>query len=161
MKLWKLTLTGVLSLGVLTGCAPNINADSYETSNTQQVTAVKHGAIISTSQVSVSGSSTPGGNWAGTLAGGAAGAVAGSSFGGGSGSALLGIGGAVLGGMAGNAAEQAITSQTATQYIVQLSNGSTISVTQGGTVLPTGTKVLLLEGNPARLIVDTSTSSGS
>ena len=156
MKLWPVSLAALASLGLLAGCTPNINADNYDTASTQQVGVVKHGVIVSESQVKVADS---GDNWVGTVAGGAAGAVAGSSMGQGSGSTLLGIGGALLGGIAGNAAEKALTSQTGTQYIVQLTDGSTISVTQGGTILATGTKVLLLEGNPARLIVDTTASS--
>jgi len=152
MKKWPITLAATASLALLAGCTPNINADNYNTENTQQVSVVQHGVVISTSQVKVSDSK----NWAGTIAGGAAGAVLGSTVGQGSGSLLMGIGGAVLGGLGGNAAEKALSSQTATQYIVQLSNGSTLSVTQGGPILATGTKVLLLEGKPARLIVDTA-----
>lgn len=155
MKLWQISALGLATLGLLSGCATNINPDYYQTSNTQQVSVVKHGTIISESQVQVSDSG-PGNTLVGTVAGGAAGAVLGSTIGEGSGSALAAIGGAVLGGLAGSKAEQALSSQTATQYIVQLTDGSTVSVAQGGAPLAVGTKVLLLEGNPARLIVDNS-----
>jgi outer membrane lipoprotein SlyB len=155
MKMWQISALSLASLGLMTGCTPNINADYYQTSNTQQVSVVKHGTIVSESQVKVSDSGASN-TLVGTLAGGAAGAVLGSTVGQGSGSALAAIGGAVLGGIAGSKTEQALSSQMATQYIVQLTDGSTLSVTQGGTPIAVGTKVLLLEGDPARLIVDTS-----
>ncbi len=156
MKMWKMSAASLACLGLLVGCTPDISPDYYNTPSTQQVSVVKHGVVISTSQVKVSGGDSEFGNWVGTLGGGAAGAVAGSSVGQGSGSLLMGIGGALLGGAVGNKAEAALTSQEATQYIVQLTDGSTVSVTQGGAPLAVGTKVLLLEGNPARLIVDTT-----
>lgn len=159
MKNWQFVVLGLTSAAFIAGCTPNINADYYNTSNTQQVNVVQHGVIVSVSQVSVSGSGSDVGDLVGPLAGGAAGAVAGASMGGGNGSTLLGIGGALLGGIAGQKAEQALTSQTASQYIVQLTDGSTVSVTQGGAALAVGTHVLLLEGNPARLIIDTTVAA--
>ena len=150
---------GLAALGLLAGCTPNISSDSYNTTDTQHVSQVRHGVIVSISKVKVSGADSKAGNWAGTLAGGAAGGVAGSAVGQGTGSALMAIGGALLGGIAGNKAQEAMTTQDATQYIVKLQNGNTVSVTQGGTVLAVGTKVLLLEGDPARLIVDTTSSN--
>src|SRR5262245_3265807 len=116
MKLWHTTLSISLSLVMVAGCTPDISPNTYSTSSTQQVSSVEHGTIINVTQVKVEDSGT---QWAGTLAGGAAGAVLGGSMGEGTGSMLLGIGGAVLGGVAGNAAERKLTSQTATQYIIQ------------------------------------------
>lgn len=149
----KTAVLALASIGLIAGCTPNISPEHYDTSNAQQVSVVKHGTIISVSQVNVSDS---GQNLTGTVGGGLAGAVLGSTVGQGSGSALMTIGGAILGGVAGKKAEEALSSQTATQYIVQLTDGSTVSVTQGGPEMAVGTKVLLLEGNPARLIVDTT-----
>ncbi len=160
MKIWQVSLCGLVSIGLLSGCTSNIDSNYYQTSDTQQVAIVKHGTVVSASAVKVSDSG-PSNTLIGTLAGGAAGAVAGSTVGQGSGSLLMGIGGAVLGGLAGSKAEEALSSQTATQYIVQLTDGSTVSVTQGGTPLAVGTKVLLLEGNPARLVVDTTVSTSA
>ncbi len=156
MKISQISLAALISLSFITGCTPNINPDHYSTDSTQAVSSVTPGVVINTSSVSVSNSGT---GWAGTLAGGATGAVLGGSMGQGTGSLLMGIGGALLGGVAGNAAEKKLSSQDATQYIVKLNNGSTISVTQGGQPFAVGTKVLLLSGNPARLIVDPGTGS--
>lgn len=160
MKAWKVAVLSLASAGLVVGCTPNINSDYYQTSNTQQVSIVKHGTVISASAVKVSDSGAAN-TLTGTIGGGAAGAVLGSTIGSGSGSALMAIGGAVLGGIAGSKAEEALSSQTGYQYIVQLTDGSTVSVTQGGTPLAVGTKVLLLEGNPARLIVDNTIPTNS
>lgn len=153
MKAWKIAVSSLVAAGLITGCTTNISPDYYQTSNTQQVSIVKHGTVISATAVKVSDSGA-GNTLTGTIAGGAAGAVLGSTVGQGSGSALMVIGGALLGGIAGSKAEEGLSSQTGYQYIVQLTDGSTVSVTQGGTPFAVGTKVLLLEGNPARLIVD-------
>jgi outer membrane lipoprotein SlyB len=143
------------------GCTPDISPDNYKTTATQQVSQVQKGVVINVSQVQVSGANSEGGNWAGIVAGGAAGGIAGSMIGQGSASALAAVGGALIGGIVGDKAEDKLTSQKATQYIIQLSNGTTVSVTQGGSLIPVGTHVLVMEGKPARVLVDTTAAAAS
>ena len=157
---FSLALSSLVLLSlVVEGCTPNISPDAYNTTSTQQVNQVQKGLIASSSQVKVSGANSEGGNWAGILAGGAAGGIAGSMIGEGSASALAAVGGALVGGIVGDKAEDKLTSQNATQYMIQLNNGSMISVTQGGTIIPVGTHVLVIEGKPARVQVDTTYAS--
>jgi outer membrane lipoprotein SlyB len=159
-SLKKLSLIAIAALPLM-ACAPNLSPEQYSASDTQQANQVLKGVIISTSQVEVSGSKSDAANWVGPIAGAVAGGLAGSMIGQGTASDLAAVGGAVAGGVIGDKAQQKLTSQTATQYIIQLAGGNTISVTQGGTVLPTGTKVLVIEGKPTRVIPDTTTHSGS
>ena len=141
-----------VSLGA---CTPNIGANNYQTGETQQVSSVQKGTIISIETVEVSAGSN--GNMAGTLAGGAAGGIAGASIGQGFGSGLAAVGGAVAGGILGNMAEKKLTSQQATRYIIQLTNGTTIAVVQkDNPPLAVGTKVLVIGGKPAQVVVDTA-----
>ncbi len=151
---------GLIAIAVLPlmGCAPNLSPDQYSASDTQQASKVLKGVILSSSQVQVSGSKSDVANWIGPIAGAVAGGLAGSMIGQGTASDLAAVGGAVAGGVIGDKAQQKLTSQTATQYIIQLAGSNTISVTQGGTLLPTGAKVLVIEGKPTRVIPDTSTS---
>ncbi len=157
-RIKEISSLALISL-ILQGCTPNITPEHYDTTSTQQVSQVQKGVVINTSQVEVSGANSEAGNWAGILAGGAAGGIAGSMIGEGSASALAAVGGALVGGVVGDKAEEKLTSQKATQYIIQLTNGSTVSVTQGGTSIPVGTHVLVMEGKPARVLVDTSTTN--
>ena len=156
-SLKRLSLIAIATLPLI-GCAPNLSPDQYSASDTQQASQVLKGVILSSSQVQVSGSKSEVSNWIGPIAGAVAGGLAGSMIGQGTASDLAAVGGAVAGGVIGDKAQQKLTSQTATQYIIQLAGGNTISVTQGGTLLPTGAKVLVIEGKPTRVIPDTSAS---
>ena len=151
----------VLASLCLVGCTPDISSNSYNTTSTQQVSQVQKGVVASTTQVKVSGANSAGGNWAGILTGAALGGIGGSMIGQGSASALAAVGGAAVGGVVGDKAENKLTSQEATQYMIQLNTGAMISITQGGTVIPVGTHVLVMEGKPARVLVDTTASSHS
>lgn len=84
----------------------------------------------------------------GTLAGGIAGAAAGSMIGGNTAVNIIGgVGGAVLGGVIGGAAEKAITSDTAFEFLVQEDKtGDVISVVQSNELaLQPGDNVILVE----------------
>ena len=137
----------------LTGCAPDISANHYNADQAQKVSEVRHGVITSESQVQVDGSK---GNWAGPLIGGAAGAVLGSAIGGGGvGTGLATVGGAAVGGYAGNKTEGALSKQEATRYIIKLANGDSVAVVQkDNPPLSVGTKVQVISGDPAQVVVD-------
>lgn len=140
----------VVMMGV-SACAPNIGANNYTAGQAQKVSEVSNGVIVSESQVEVEGSKD---NWAGTLIGAAAGAVVGSTVGHGAGTGLAMVGGAAAGGYAGNKAEGALSKQTATRYVIKLTNGNTVAVVQADNPpIPVGTKVQVISGNPAQVVV--------
>ena len=101
--------------------------------------------------VDISGTSALGGT-----AGAAVGVTAGSALGGGVRSNIVGaVGGAVIGGIAGAAIESSATKQTGMEYVVETENGNLMTIVQGKDPLFTqGSKVLVLYGNPSRIITD-------
>lgn len=145
----KKILSLIVPLAVLAACRADIDSNQYAVGSVGKASAASPCSVMSVRQVKVKSD-----NELGTLIGGAAGGVAGYSIGSGSTAHLLGgIGGAVLGGLAGDAAQGALSSQNAYEYIVKLDNGQIMTITQGtGTLLSTGQKCMLLRGNPARLI---------
>lgn len=65
------------------------------------------------------------------------------------------VGGAVIGGIAGAAIESSATKQTGMEYVVETENGNLMTIVQGKDPLFTqGSKVLVLYGNPSRIITD-------
>lgn len=82
------------------------------------------------------------------------GGVAGSMIGGSDTAHILGaIGGAVVGGIAGNAAQEGLSSQSGYEYVIQLDNGSMVTVSQGNDVLLNpGQKCMVLYGKRARVV---------
>ncbi len=145
----KKILAAMLPAIMLAACQSDIDSYQYGTSSVGQANAAAQCRVISVRPVKVKSD-----NELGTLIGGAAGGVAGYGIGGDSTAHWLGsIGGAVLGGIAGNAAQGALSSQNAYEYIVELNNGQVMTITQGtGTLLSPGQRCMLLYGNPARLI---------
>lgn len=145
----KKVLGALATIAILGACQADIQSNQYGTSSVGQANPAAQCRVINVRRVNVKSD-----NELGTLMGGAAGGVAGYAIGGDSTAHWLGsIGGAVLGGVAGNAAQDALSSQNAYEYIVELNNGQIMTITQGtDTLLSPGQKCLLLYGNPARLI---------
>lgn len=101
------------------------------------------GTIVSMEVIEIEGS-----EGIGTLAGGIAGGAAGSMIGGNTAVNIIGgVGGAVVGGMIGNAAEKAITKDTAFEYLIQEDKTKDIiSVVQSNELgLRPGDRVILIE----------------
>ena len=134
----------IAPLLVLVGCAQNISPNSYSVGSVGMVNRTIAGTVIS-------GTSALGGT-----AGAAVGATAGSALGGGVRSNIVGaVGGAVIGGIAGAAIESSATKQTGMEYVVETENGNLMTIVQGKDPLFTqGSKVLVLYGNPSRIITD-------
>lgn len=130
-------------------CTSRIGADQYDTSAVGEVNRAVKGTVVSVRQISIASN-----NGAGTLIGGAAGGVAGSMIGGSDTAHILGaIGGAVVGGIAGNAAQEGLSSQSGYEYVIQLDNGSMVTVSQGNDVLLNpGQKCMVLYGKRARVV---------
>lgn len=139
--------------GTVAACTPNIGTNTYQTSATGQINNVQEGTIINVRQVRVA---TENGG-VGSLAGGIAGGAAGSMIGGNSAVNIIGaVGGAVLGGALGAKAQEGLSAQTGYEYIVKLTNGKAITLTQGSDqVFTVGQPVYVLDadyGERARII---------
>lgn len=136
---------------VLAGCVHNVNPNSYSVGSVGQVNRTVGGTVISVRDVDILGTSGMGAT-AGTVAG----AAAGSSIGGGARANIIGaVGGAVVGGLIGAAAESSATQQAGLEYVVQTDNGNLMTLVQGASPrFQEGDKVLILYGNPSRVIAD-------
>jgi outer membrane lipoprotein SlyB len=140
------------------GCQSDISADYYRASSVGSVNRAIRGKIVSVRTVRVSDESG-----VGASAGAATGAIAGAS---GSdnvaGAAVLAIAGAVAGGVAGATAEKSLTKQEALEYVIESENGALLSVVQGGGVrFAVGQSVIVLYGNPSRVIGVSSSGGGA
>ncbi len=148
MKKYAILLALPFMLAV-SGCTSRIGANDYATATTGQVNRAVEGVVVNVRRVQVQSD-----NGAGALVGGAAGAVGGYAIGGDKTAHILGaIGGAVLGSMAGDAAQSALSSQAAYEYVIRLNTGSMVTITQGDDVLLTpGQKCLVLYGAQSRVV---------
>lgn len=121
----KIIFLILFTLG-LSACADNNANTTYSNYDLGGQGSVELGRIVQMTPIETSGSTG-----VGTLAGAGVGAAAGSMLGGNTAVNIIGgIGGAVLGGIAGSAAESAITSTKAFEFIIQKQNGSYVSVVQ-------------------------------
>jgi len=137
---------------LLAGCARDIASDSYSAQSVGESGRAVRAEVVSVRPVSVEGT-----KGIGTLAGAGAGGVAGSALGTGSRGDILGaIGGALVGGILGAVTEDSLTSQSGWEYVVQTADGGLVTLVQGGEPLAEGQKVILLYGERARLIPDTT-----
>lgn len=146
------TLVAAALIGAtVTGCAPNINSNSYDMYSAGQINQTIPGVIYSSRIVAVGGTSG-----FGAIAGGVMGAVAGSAIGGGRGSILGGVGGAVLGAGLGNAVEGRLNRQWGVEYVVRTCDGAFLTVVQGGPCMyQRGQHVFVIMGDcQSRIIPD-------
>lgn len=124
-------LAPCLAVLTLSGCARNINSNTYKASHVGEASFTYQGVIMSARQVEVEEGEYLGENTTGAVLGAGAGGLAGSQVGSGTGNIAAIVGGAVLGGAAGMFAEKALKHQTAMEYAVKLTNGSIMTVVQG------------------------------
>ncbi len=113
---------------VLGACAPERTNTTYSAGEIGRTAEVSFGQIISMRQVAVQGQQSG----VGTLGGAVAGGAAGSYIGGRDPRAnILGaVAGAIIGGVAGTAAEGALSSGTAVEFVIREDDGRTITVVQ-------------------------------
>jgi outer membrane lipoprotein SlyB len=142
-------LPAILSL--MTGCGPNVSPNTYEASESGVASKVVSGIVVGKRAVKVDAKSGLGG-----LAGAGMGAAGASAIGGSPHANIAaGIGGAVIGGVLGNAVDKAAHSHKAFEYIINLKNGSTISIAQVQEVeFEVGQSVLVIYGAMTRIVPD-------
>jgi len=125
----------------LTACGIGNTNTTYTRGSIGQQGQVSYGTIISMNVINTAGTNT-----VGTVGGAVAGGAAGSMIGGNTAVNIIGgVGGAILGGMVGSAAEQAMTRDTAMEFIVQKQNGQVIAIVQSNELhLRVGDPVMLI-----------------
>jgi len=141
---------------LLASCSTN-DGPTYSAKNIGQVSQVQTATILSIEKIHIKGTSETG-ERVGGLAGGFAGGFAGG------GSVLThiagAVGGAVIGGIAGGVTQDAITSDTAYQFIVQENDSKPIAVLQtDDNDLKVGDKVTILYSGNSTRIIPMNTSS--
>jgi len=104
-------------LALVSACAKDLSSGSYSEAQAGEADSTYEGVIVSMRNVKIKPETKE--NTAGTLAGGALGAAGGSAVGKGTGSLVSAIGGAIVGAVAGNAAEGALKTTTAVEYVVK------------------------------------------
>lgn len=149
----RVALVAALPLALAACGGSGARTNNYNMDAAQKVSLVERGQVLSVRKVSVTGTNSQ----VGTLTGVGAGAIGGSAVGGDWRTNALGaIGGAVIGGVGGAAVDSVVNEQVGYEYLFQVDGGKLQSLTQvDSEPLPVGQRVLLIQGPPARLIVDT------
>ena len=147
----KSALFVIAAAALLAGCANTIDPSTYSVGSVGQVNRSVPGTVISARVVRIDANSGTGG-----AVGGMTGAVAGSGIGGSARANVVGaIGGAVVGAVIGSAIEHSNSQQQGMEYVINTSNNSLMTVTQGiDPAFKEGDKVIILYGSPARVIKD-------
>lgn len=157
-QLFKLT-TCLIAITALSGCARNINPNTYKASHVGESSLSYQGNIISIRDIEVKEGEYLEENKTGMALGGLTGGLVGTQIGGGRGQIAATVGGAILGATAGAFAEDALKTQKAKEYTVRLTNGSIMTVVQGPEInLSVGQPVLVIVGKQgrSRIIADNS-----
>lgn len=134
---------------LISGCARNVNPNTYTAQEVGRPSRVASGVIISKRPVSIDANSGAGG-----LAGTAAGAAAGSAVGGSpAGNLVAMIGGAVIGGLTGDAIDKSVNHHQGFEYIIRLRKNHTISVVQAANMqFSVRQHVMVVFGRPTRIV---------
>lgn len=124
----KIVLLGIGAIA-LTSCAREISSDVYASRQVGEVSTTFAGVIKNVRQVTVEHGENLEDNSLGIAGGGIAGGVIGHAVG--RGNLAPTAAGAIVGAVAGSFAEKKLKQQTALEYVVQLDNGSLMTVVQG------------------------------
>jgi outer membrane lipoprotein SlyB len=128
------------------------SGSTYDRSEMGSPEYFKKGIILSMREVEIKGTESGTGDVGGAIAGG----IAGSTIGGDPAIGALGaLAGAFLGWIVGHAAEDAVTSGKATEFIVKPDKGDPYAVVQvNDEELKTGERILILDSGKMRIIRD-------
>ena len=132
------------------GCASS-GGKTYSASEARKAQTVQYGTIKSIQEVIIQGEAGS----VGIIGGGAVGGVVGSTIGFGRGRILSSVGGAVVGAVLGAFGERQLGTEQAYEFMVDLDNGSTVSVVQAADdTYSVGDRVRLLygSGNKVRVV---------
>jgi outer membrane lipoprotein SlyB len=149
----KIILGSLLACLFLLSACQRPGQNTYAYSEVGKASLVNFGTVVAVREVNVKGQNTG----AGALAGAAGGGIAGNQIGAGGGNAAATLVGVVAGAVIGAVAEQAIANRTATEYIITLETGATVTVVQdhndGEQVINLGDRVILqMTGGTQRVL---------
>lgn len=146
----------LLAVGLtVSGCASNLGGGTYSRSSVGNVQHSARGTLVSVRHIQIEGTKSGVGTATGAVLGGAAG----SEIGQGDAAKIAGVlGGAVLGGLLGSAVERGATQRAGYEYVVREPNGDLITIVQeaDGSAIAAGSPVLVIYGDRARVVPDTT-----
>lgn len=150
-------LFAMLAGGGLSACSSTHSADTYSRGELGKPMSLQRGWVLSVRAVKVEGNTYGAGMAAGAVMGGAGGSLAGGGSGNETVKVIGAVGGAVLGGLLGMLIEQGVTTDSATEVIVQLDSGKTQAyVEKIEDPLAPGDRVIVMNSDLVRIIKDTS-----
>jgi len=126
----KVRLTVLAFALLLAACASSNSPDVYASGQARRAYTVYDATVVEMRVVKIEGQSTR----VGTLGGAWIGSTAARSAGDGRGSRVLGAVGGVAGAIIGRGTERALTADEGLEIILELDNGETVAVVQGGDV---------------------------
>lgn len=142
---------GLIALTLLASCARELCPDVYSDRCIDAPSKTFSGTVRNMRCVSVTENDRLQENGLGLIAGGVLGGVAGNMLGKGKGNTLATVGGAVAGATAGAMTEKKLKEQNAMEYVVELDDGSLMTVVQGlKPTLQTGQKVYVMVSQQGR-----------
>ena len=141
----------VIFLASISSCSLH-SGSTYDQNEMGSPVYFKKGVIVSVRDVKIKGTESG----AGAVAGATVGGLAGSTLGENTATRALGaIGGAVFGGIIGHATENVITSDDASEFIVQPDEGEPYSIVQiNDEGLKEGERVLIMDSGKVRIVRD-------
>ena len=111
----------------MAACAPSRTGEQFNARQMNRTAISRPGTVIGMREVAIQGEGR-GGATAGAIAGGLAGSFIGGDW---RSNLLAGLGGAIVGGIVGSQAERAISSGTATEFLIRpIDGGDDIAVVQ-------------------------------
>lgn len=116
MKFRKYSLVATAVVLLLTGCASNLDGETYSRSDARQAQHVQVGTVVSTRPVKIQGTESG----AGAVTGAVVGGFAGNAIGGGRGRRLATAAGIIGGAFAGSAIEESATKSQGVEILVKL-----------------------------------------
>ena len=139
----------ILAAGLLlTGCLATTQPNQVVNADTNSVITVQFGTILEVTPVTIKNDNSDIGAFVGVMVG----SILGEEIGSGSGQVLGSIAGAVIGGLGGNAIEAKLGENNGFAYMIEIKNGTIISVVQaldkdGLNNYAVGEYVKVLQGN--------------
>lgn len=151
MKSVRILAAGLVML-VVGACSGIHSNDTYKRGELGRSAQIEKGVIVSVREVNVEGTRSGAGTIGGAVAGGAIGStIGGNDFV----RVASAVGGAVIGAVVGTAAEEGVTSGSATEFIIRKENGDTFVILQNdGEKMQPGAPVLIIYGEKTRIVPD-------
>ena len=141
----------VILLTSISSCSLH-SGSTYDQNEMGSPVYFKKGVIVSVRDVEIKGTESGAGAVAGATVGGLAGTTLGENT---ATRALGAIGGAVIGGIMGHATENVITSDDASEFIIQPDEGEPYSIVQiNDEGLKEGERVLIMDSGKVRIVRD-------